>query len=121
MSCQNKFITVTVVPVQHQTGGVDCGLFAIAFVLWFICYCLCTYVLAEKKNPIDVSLSQSSMRYHALKCLKNDNLEIFPQSENSLIKLSKEKVIQLAIYCICRQMWVESDIGIIEREVFNFS
>ena len=106
MYCHKKFITVAVIPVQQQTGCVDCGLFAITFI---------QYILAEKKNPIDVSFSQSSMRNHALKCLKNDNLEMFPQSKDSLIKRSKEKVIQLAIHCICWQIWVEPDIDIFER------
>ena len=40
-NCQKKFITVTVVPVQQETGGEDCGLFAIAFI---------QYLLAEKKK-----------------------------------------------------------------------
>ena len=89
LNCQNKFITVIAVPVQQQTRGVNCSLFAIACV---------QYILTEKKNPIDVSFSQSSRRNHALKCLKNDNLEMFPQSKNSPIKRSKEKIIQLAIF-----------------------
>ena len=44
--------------------GMDCGLLAIAFI---------PYILAEKKNPIDVSFSQSSRRNHAKKCLKKNN------------------------------------------------
>ena len=88
MNCHNKFITVAVVLVQQQTGGVDCGLFAITLI---------QYILAEKKNPIDVSFTQSSMRNHALKCLENANLEMFPQSKDSLIKRSTWKSSYYAI------------------------
>ena len=82
MNCQNTFITVTVVPVQQQIRSGDCGLFTIALI---------QYILAEKKNPIDVSFSQSSTRNHALKRLKNDNLEMFPQTGNSPIKKIQRK------------------------------
>ena len=79
---------------------MDYGLFAIVFI---------HYILAEKK------FFHSSMRNHASNCLNNDDLEMFPESENSPKKRSKEKVIQLAIYCLCRQVWVESDKGVFER------
>ena len=54
-------------------------------------------ILAKKKNPIDVSLSQSSMKNHAMKCLENDNLNTLL---NCSLKRFKEKVVQLVIYCI---------------------
>ena len=74
---------------------MNCGLFAIVFV---------QYILAKKKNPIDVSFSRSSRRNHALKCLKNDNLEMLPQSKNSLIKESQRKSDPACYICICRQI-----------------
>lgn len=79
---------------------MDYGLFAIVFI---------HYILAEN------FFFHSSMRNHASNCLNNDDLEMFPESENFPKKGSKEKVIQLAIYCHCRQVWVESDKGIFER------
>ena len=50
-----------------------------------------------------VSFEQSSMRNHILKGLKNNRLEMFPQTEHSK-KICKEKVIKLELYCTCRQM-----------------
>ena len=90
---------------NRKQGAVDCGLFAVAFI---------QYILSEKKNPTNVSFIQSSMRNHTLKCLKNNNLETFPRSENCA-KKSKEKIIELPIYCSCPQIWVESDKNIFEK------
>ena len=97
LHCPLKTIQVNILPGQQQTGGVDCGLFAKVFL---------QYILSYKQNPI--SLEQSSMRNHILKCLKNNRLEVFPQTEHSK-KISKEKVMKLELYCTCRQIWVESD------------
>ena len=91
-------IQVTILPVQQQIGGVDCGLFAIAF-LQFIILC--------KQNPMRVSFEPSRVRNHILKCLKTNHLEMFPQTEHSK-KIFKEKVIKLKLYCTYRKIWVES-------------
>ena len=98
-------IKVNIVPVQQQVGGVDCGFFTVAFI---------QYILSGKKNPNNVSFMESSMRNHDLKCLKRNNLEIFLRSENCA-KRSEEKIIELAIYCSCRQIGVESDKNIFEK------
>ena len=74
LHCPLKTIQVTVLPVQHQIEGVDCGLFAIA---------LLQFILSCKQNPMGVSFEQSSMINHILKCLKNNRLEMFPQTEHS--------------------------------------
>ena len=78
---------VTILPGQPQIGGVDCGLFAIAF-LQSISSC--------KQNPMGVSFVQLCMRNHILKCLKNNHLEMFPLTEHSK-KMCKEKVIKLEL------------------------
>ena len=81
LCCYQKSIKVKIVPVQQQAGGVDCGLFAVAFI---------QYILSEKKNPTNVSFMQSSTRTHTFKCLKNNNFEMFPRSE-TVQKNRKEK------------------------------
>ena len=105
LHCQLKTIHVTILPVQQQIGGVDCGLFAIAFL---------QFILSCKQNPVGVSFEQSSMRNHILKCLKNNRLELFPQTEHSK-KICNEKVIKFELYCICRQVWVESDNRVFDK------
>ena len=107
LHCQLKTIHATILPVQQQIGGVDCGLFAIAF-LQFILFLSC------KQNPIEVSFQQSIMRNHILKCLKNNRLKMFSQTEHSK-KIRKEKVIKLELYCSCRQIWVESDNRVFDK------
>ena len=104
LCCRQKGIKVKIVLVQQQAGAVDCGLFAVAFIQY----------ISEKKNPTIVSFMQSSMKNHTLKCLKNNNLEMFPRSENCA-KKSKEKTIELPIYSSCHQIWAESDKNIFER------
>lgn len=68
---------------NSKQGGVDCGLFAAAFI---------QYILSEKKNLTNVSFMQSSMTNHTWKCLKNNNLEMFPGSENCA-KNRKKKLL----------------------------
>ena len=105
LHCPLKNIQVTILPVQQQAGGVDCGLFAIAFL---------QFILSCKEIPMGVSFEQLSMRNHILKCLKNNRLEMFPQTEHSK-KICKEKVIKLELYCTCRQIWVESDNRVFDK------
>ena len=61
-----------------------------------------------------VSFEQSKMKNHILKCLKNDCLEMFPQTEHSN-KICKENVIKIELYCTCRQIWVESDNRVFDK------
>ena len=61
-----------------------------------------------------VSFEQLNMRNHILKCLKNNHLEMFPQTEYSK-KICKGKVIKLELYCTCRQIWVESDNRVFDK------
>ena len=99
LHCPLKTIEVTILPVQQQTVGVDCGLFVMVFL---------QYILSYKQNPMVVSFEQSSLRNHILKCLQNNRLNMFPQTDHSK-KICKEKVIKLELYCTCRQIWVEPD------------
>ena len=80
----------------------------IAAFLQFILFLSC------KQNPIEVSFEQSIMRNHILKCLRNNRLKMFPQTEHSK-KIRKEKVIKLELYCTCRQIWVESDNRVFDK------
>jgi len=63
-----KTIKVEHVNVQHQKGGNDCGLFAIATA----------YTFCSNENPVQCSYDQNSMRLHLLKAFENNKLEAFP-------------------------------------------
>ncbi len=54
------------VRMQKQTGGSDCGLFAIA-----ISTAIC--------NGLDPTTMTSAMRSHLVNCLKNETMTLFPK------------------------------------------
>ncbi|CAB3997089.1 Hypothetical predicted protein [Paramuricea clavata] len=64
----NDVLEVEVVPGQHQSGSVDCGLFAIAWA----------YELANGHRPEHVMLEQSKMRSHLLACFQKQKINRFP-------------------------------------------
>ena len=86
LRCPLVTIQVTIVPVQQQIWVVDCCLFAIAFL---------HFLLSCKQTPVGVSFAQSSMINHILKCLKNNRLELFPQTEH-FKKICKKKSSNLS-------------------------
>ena len=55
-------------PGQIQRGGVDCGLFALAFA--------CD--LANGNGPSEIAYCQSGMRQHLIRCLENEHFQPFP-------------------------------------------
>ena len=55
--------------MQQQDGGVDCGLFAIAFAT----------ELAYGNDPVQVSYVQSAMQDHLLLCLEQGEMKLFPR------------------------------------------
>ena len=57
---QSNVLTVRAIPVQQQTGGVDCGLFAIAFA----------YHAALGENLGKVTFEQESLRKHLVHCFE---------------------------------------------------
>ena len=61
-----KYLKLQKVLVQHQAGGSDCGLFAIAFAV-ALCFGL---------NPSKLIFEQSKMRDHLLHCLKENEAHI---------------------------------------------
>ena len=61
-------LVVKVKNVVKQTGGADCGLYAIAF---------CTSIV-HKQNPCSVVYSQQEMRIHLKMCLEQKMLSQFP-------------------------------------------
>ena len=100
LCCKESLMKVKVLPVQQQTNGVDCGLFAVAFV---------QYILMYGKNPINTGFAQSKLRQHVLKSFKDGKLSLFPTSSEATIKFSKGKEVKLELFCSCRMIWSPCD------------
>ena len=67
-----EFKAISVVPVQQQSNGSDCGVFAIAFAATVLVYNL-------DKNIAEFNVHQ--MRIHLSTCLKNGLITPFPVIE----------------------------------------
>ncbi len=86
--------------VQHQSGGSDCGLFAIASAV----------ALCAGMDPHSCSYDQQSMRSHLLQCLEKQELSTFPAASKpirharSRVKLTRT----VRVYCVCRQPWCKA-------------
>ena len=63
-------LSVTIVPVQKQSDGYNCGLFAIEFA---------TDVL-NGLSPADSCFDASLMRSHLFQCLETEKLTAFPKT-----------------------------------------
>lgn len=74
-------LKINVIPVQQQSNGVDCGVFAIAFA---------NYILINKKNPTNnVFFLESEMRTHLLKNFKSKKMAPFPSSDRSYLPFKR--------------------------------
>lgn len=101
-------LEVELPPVQVQLGGLDCGVFAIAFA----------YDLAAGRNdPSNVQYDQSKMREHLANCLESHSFAPFPkQPESKAVKFRKEfafHAIELFGHCLMPEAWdgmIECDL-----------
>ena len=67
----NFFPTSTsaeLVEINRQTGGEDCGVFAIAIAT----------ALAFSKNPVAITFNQPTMRSHLVACFEKGTFSLFP-------------------------------------------
>ena len=90
-------MTMTRVSVQQQSGGSDCGVFAIAFAV----------ALAHGQDPATLTFNQGVMREHLRFCLQTKKMEPFPTTKQ--LKFKKKRVVGReleALYCVCRGIWV---------------
>ena len=58
-------------PFQKQSGGTDCGLFALAAVT----------AIAFNIDPSVLKLKQEVMRQHLVTCLHNQKVTLFPKDD----------------------------------------
>ena len=85
------------VDVQAQSGGSDCGLFAIAFA----------EALCRGEDPHLLNLDQALMRCHLQKCFLGGNLVEFPQLRRRR-RLGRNRLLapkKVDVFCHCRLNW----------------
>ena len=88
-------LTFKIMNCQKQLNTSDCGVFSIAF----------SETLLGGEDPVNINFS-SDLRYHLIKCFKNNKFSGFPHSKvhksNRIVKEFEE-----IVYCTCRGI----DIG----------
>ena len=70
---ENGKLEVTFLPVEKQTDGFNCGLFALAYAS----------IILDGKSPTDFQFLVNEMRAHYIKCLKEVTLHPFPVIEKT--------------------------------------
>ena len=85
-------ITLQYMNVQHQYGGSDCGLFALAFAT-----ALCAGI-----NPTACTFKQELMRNHFLSCINKGQIEQFPIKQSRRAITRPVKIDTIDIHCHCR-------------------
>ena len=90
-----KHVKFHVIPVQHQVGGTDCGLFAIAFAV----------ALSFGLNPAKLIFEQHKMRAHLISCISQDHFTNFPFNINTNWKKKKQTTSKENIFCSCRGLY----------------
>ena len=103
MSTECSTIHLSFMDVQMQSGGYDCGLFAVAFVT----------ALAFNKQPGQYLFDQQQMRKHLWKCLDRKKIEMFPVKKLRRSTAKVKSTDFVPIFCLCRMpelpntQWIE--------------
>ena len=93
MMTRDKAIVVTYSNVQWQSGGSDCGLFALAFAT----------SLCEGHDPATILYDQPRMRDHLLSCIIAGKITTFPQrSSRRRARVNKAETELIPVFCKCR-------------------
>ena len=101
-NCKDKSLRLVNASVQQQTNTINCGLFALAFVVDIL----------NKKCPRTSMYDEGMMRSHLLSCLQNKKIVPFPQLSEKRrgVKRCKETITMEEIFCICRMPFSQNDI-----------
>ena len=93
-------IQLSFMSVQMQSGGTDCGVFAIAFATSF----------ALGKPPGQFHFDQQKMRQHLFNCLELRKIERFPYSKLRQATESSVKASETSeVHCVCRMPVLDKD------------
>lgn len=103
---KNKVLKVSIMNVQKQKDGFNCGLFAIANAT----------ALAFKLNPSEFVYDQSDLRAHFLLCCRNRKIEPFPSIQSRKSRNWRpSSFYRCPLFCNCRMPFSEDDIGFPDR------
>ena len=108
LNLRNKNIKINVLPVQQQTNGVDCVLFALEF---------CSEILLTNFKPIRIYFQEDKLRTHLLHCLAAGKITEFPKSTKESYKLCGEKLFHIDIFCSCCMPWKKNEKNIHEKQM----
>lgn len=104
LKCKDQEFSVKHLPVQQQTNGDDCGLFAIAFAT----------DLAANIEPTTRKYDQEKFREHLLKCFKYGEISIFPGVKHNVVfqsnLVSKTSQKTYRLFCICRDICFDENL-----------
>ena len=90
LNFRNKNVKINVLPVQQQTNGVDCDLFALEF---------CSEKTLTNFNPVGIYIQEDQLRPHLLHCLAAVKITEFPKSTKESYKFCGEKFFYIDIFC----------------------
>eukprot|EP00794_Sanderia_malayensis_P013552 gene13552-14952_t len=99
LKSEEDVITVNILPVQQQSNSVDCGVYSIAFV---------RAILGGNTNLDGVNFDHVKMRTHLLSAPLKNRLDMFPTTTKTVKKCDR-KIIEINVFCTCRQIWSKSD------------
>ena len=74
VKCEDEELMVKLMPVQHQTNGHDCGVFALALATGF----------TEGIDPSERYYDKKALRNHLLQCFRNNEINQFLQEDISV-------------------------------------
>ena len=111
LNCAAGKIKVNVLPVQQQSNGVDCEIYALAF---------CFYILSKRTNPINVFFYQGKLKSHLLHCLTANKMTHFPMLQTAT-KTCVAKTVTINVFCSCRMPWKKSENSVYERQMVECS
>ncbi|XP_065651537.1 uncharacterized protein LOC136079568 [Hydra vulgaris] len=109
LKCAKKYLVIKVLPIQQQTNGVDCGLYAITWARQIL----------EVKGipPTSIMFEENCMRKHLLQCIINNRLDVFPTTIDSFrFKKCASKNFRIRLHCSCRMFWTHKDENIISGQ-----
>ena len=87
----DPYLKIHVPAIQQQSGGNDCGIFAIAFALHSL--------LGETLETVE--FDQSKMRGHLLECLKKKELVRFPTKQKLGFRSRHFPYREVELFCEC--------------------
>ena len=89
--CEDSSIKLTYPKIQIQSGGNDCGFFALAF----------SFAICSGQNPSRLNFTQCRFRKHLLSCLERGIMESFPTSHRER-REGQAVHSTIPVFCHCR-------------------